>query len=200
MDPLTRCCLKPSILAQVSFPSSGQLALDLMCGQWSASRCSPARWFEFMGDAKNNPYVPFQITYLAQNGNQPVNGFTPLDPKITPCSEALDVRECKCSSENAFERLNSFSLQAKTPACSCVDCEASCPKPPPVPPIPKPFSIGGLDGYAIIMLIVFLVGSALFLLGVCVFPSKRSIGECIIFDNLIGVLFMTFMMESVMDS
>lgn len=58
-----------------------------------------------------------------------------------------------------------------------MDCEASCPKPPPTPPIPKPFSIGGLDGYAIIMLIVFLVGSALFLLGVCVFPSKRSIGR-----------------------
>lgn len=72
-----------------------------------------------------------------------------------------------------------MGLQAKTPACSCVDCEASCPKPPPEPPIPKPFSIAGLDGYAIIMLIVFLVGSALFLLGVCVCPSKRSIGKVI---------------------
>lgn len=74
-----------------------------------------------------------------------------------------------------------FPFQAKTPACSCVDCEASCPKPPPAPPIPKPFSIAGLDGYAIIMLIVFLVGSSLFLLGVCVFPAKRSIGRSIFF-------------------
>lgn len=44
-----------------------------------------------MGDAENNLYVPFQINYVPQNGNQPVNGLIPLDPRVTPCSEALDV-------------------------------------------------------------------------------------------------------------
>lgn len=44
-----------------------------------------------MGDAENNAYVPFQITYVAQNSSQPVNGYIPLDPIITPCSQALDV-------------------------------------------------------------------------------------------------------------
>ena len=28
---------------QVSVPSAGQLALDLMCGEWTSSRCSPKK-------------------------------------------------------------------------------------------------------------------------------------------------------------
>lgn len=76
---------------QVSVPSTGQLALDLMCGEWGASRCSAAKWFKYMGDAETNTYVPFQINYLAQSSSQPVNGHIPLDPIVTPCSEALDV-------------------------------------------------------------------------------------------------------------
>lgn len=76
----------------MSVPSTGQLALDLMCGEWGASRCSPMKWFKYMGDAENNAYVPFQINYLAQNSSQPINGQIPLNPKVTPCSESLDVR------------------------------------------------------------------------------------------------------------
>lgn len=44
-----------------------------------------------MGDAENNAYVPFQINYVTQNSTDPVNGYIPLDPKVTACSEALDV-------------------------------------------------------------------------------------------------------------
>lgn len=71
----------------VQFPSSGQLALDLMCGDWGASRCSPKRWFGFMGDAAGNQFVPFQINY----NTTAVDGFTPMDPKVVPCSESVDV-------------------------------------------------------------------------------------------------------------
>jgi len=42
-----------------------------------------------MGDAANNIYVPFQITYI--NTDEPVGSFVPLDPSITPCSKALNV-------------------------------------------------------------------------------------------------------------
>lgn len=76
--------------AQVSVPSTGQLAFDLVCGDWGASRCSPTRWFEFMGDGEN-PYVPFQITYVQSAGSQPINGYVPHNPETVPCYMALDV-------------------------------------------------------------------------------------------------------------
>lgn len=76
---------------QVSVPATGQLALDIMCGDWGASRCSPSKWFFYMGDATDNYYVPFQINYLAQKSIDPINGYFPLDPRVTPCNESLDV-------------------------------------------------------------------------------------------------------------
>ncbi|XP_067620860.1 NPC intracellular cholesterol transporter 1 isoform X2 [Eurosta solidaginis] len=139
--------------SQVSVPSTGQKALDLMCGSYMASRCSPTKWFEFMGD-KNNPYLPFQITYVQhENKSSIIDGHKPLDPKTTPCNE----------------RLND-----KTSACGCSDCEASCPVPVPEPPRPDPFKIAGFDAFTVIMTAVFVVGSLAFLMGVCLFPSKRS--------------------------
>ncbi|CAD6208835.1 GSCOCG00010663001-RA-CDS [Cotesia congregata] len=73
---------------KVSIPSLGQLALDVMCGDWGASRCTAERWFTFMGDS-NNPYVPFQINYNGTDGK--VGPFIPMDPEVTPCSKALNV-------------------------------------------------------------------------------------------------------------
>nr|CAD7260672.1 unnamed protein product [Timema shepardi] len=140
---------------QVSVPSTGQLALDLMCGDWGASRCSPMKWFTFMGDAHNNPYTPFQITYVPTN--TPVAEFIPLDPVITPCNE---------------------SVSANLPACSCLDCEVSCPVPPPEPAPAAPFIVLGIDGVEVIMVILFVVGTILFLLVVFCWPSgKNAIAE-----------------------
>ena len=62
-----------------------------MCGDWGSSRCSAKKWFKFMGDAEGNVYVPFQINYLVQPDNKTINGYTPLDPKIVPCHERLNV-------------------------------------------------------------------------------------------------------------
>lgn len=75
----------------VQFPSSGQLALDLMCGDWGASRCSPLRWYSFMGDA-SSAFVPFQINYRPHASLRPIDGFTPLNPRVVPCNESVDVR------------------------------------------------------------------------------------------------------------
>lgn len=63
------------------------------------------------------------------------------------------------------------------PACACADCEATCPVPPAPSPPPKPFIILGNDGYVVVMFTVFIVGSMLFLMGVCLFPSKKDIGK-----------------------
>ncbi|KOX79311.1 Niemann-Pick C1 protein [Melipona quadrifasciata] len=136
---------------KVSVPSTGQLAMDLMCGVWGASRCTTLKWFHYMGDA-NNPYVPFQITYM--NTDEPVGPFIPVDPTVTPCNKALNKN---------------------TPACSCVDCEGSCPVPPPAPPLPRPFTIFGCDGYAVVMIITFVCGSVLFILSTVCFNNRKQI-------------------------
>ncbi|XP_076647922.1 Niemann-Pick type C-1a isoform X2 [Halictus rubicundus] len=138
--------------SRVSVPSTGQLAMDIMCGEWGASRCTPLKWFHYMGDAENNNYVPFQITYI--NTDTPVSSFTPVDPKITPCNKPLNKN---------------------TPACSCVDCEESCPVPPPMPPLPNPFTIFGYDGYAVTMIIVYVCGSVLFILSIVCFSNRKQI-------------------------
>lgn len=39
-----------------------------------------------MGDA-NNPYVPFQISYITE----PIPGYTQHDPPTVPCNKAVNV-------------------------------------------------------------------------------------------------------------
>ncbi|KAF7992770.1 hypothetical protein HCN44_005114 [Aphidius gifuensis] len=134
--------------SKVSVPSTGQYALDIMCGQWGASRCTADRWFFYMGDSANNLYVPFQITYIINDDK--TGNFTPLNPGVTPCNKAIND---------------------KFPACSCVDCEDSCPIPPPAPPLPEPFRIEGYDGVTFIVTIIFVIGSSLFLLMTCCFNN-----------------------------
>ncbi|XP_030383524.1 NPC intracellular cholesterol transporter 1 [Scaptodrosophila lebanonensis] len=135
--------------SQVSVPQTGQLALDLMCGAYPASRCSPTKWFTFMGD-KNNVYVPFQITYIQHETNSSTNEFIPLNPKTTPCNAPVSD---------------------ELPACSCSDCEASCPQAPPEPIVPDKFTIAGFNAFAVIMTVVFAVGATLFLMGAFIFTA-----------------------------
>ncbi|XP_037927352.1 NPC intracellular cholesterol transporter 1 isoform X3 [Teleopsis dalmanni] len=145
--------------SQVSVPATGQLAFDIMCGTYQASRCSPTKWFEYMGNTDGNPYVPFQINYIQhENSSSIIDNKRPLNSLTVPCNS---------------------SLNANTPACSCTDCEASCPLPPQEPPKPMPLTIGGFDAFTVIMIAVFLIGSILFLMGVCLFPSKNI-------DGLVG--------------
>lgn len=123
--------------SSVFVPSTGQRALDLMCGSWGSALCTPLRWFTFMGDAQNNPYVPFQMVYKVDTVG---SSFVPLDTRVLPCNVGFDGNV----------------------ACSCVDCAASCPAPLPPAPPSDGFKIGGMDGFVVVMLIVFLAGSALF--------------------------------------
>ncbi|XP_046672378.1 NPC intracellular cholesterol transporter 1 isoform X2 [Homalodisca vitripennis] len=129
---------------QVSVPSTGNLALELMCGQWGASRCTPRKWFDYMGDPALNTYVPFKVAYVSvPSTNASIDGFQVLNPEIRACNVPV----------------NSF-----TPACSCMDCEASCPADPP-PHLPdRPCRLLGIDCYHIMMLSLFVFGSMAFLL------------------------------------
>ncbi|XP_050677149.1 NPC intracellular cholesterol transporter 1 isoform X3 [Leptidea sinapis] len=139
--------------SSVQVPSTNQVALDLMCGEYGSVFCTPQRWFESMGDV-NSPYVPFQINYIS--GDEPVDGFTPYNPPVLPCNVGINGQ----------------------PGCSCLDCAASCPPPAPPPPAPRPFTLAGADGYAVCMAIVFVIFSTLFLGGVycCNQPSSAVEG------------------------
>lgn len=76
----------------VFVPSTGQRALDLMCGNWGSKDCTDERWFKYMGDRINfTPNVPFQINYAFHNTNATVDGFTPLNARVVPCNESADV-------------------------------------------------------------------------------------------------------------
>ncbi|XP_034244049.1 NPC intracellular cholesterol transporter 1 isoform X2 [Thrips palmi] len=142
----------------VFVPSTGQRALDLMCGSWGSALCSPLRWFTFMGDARNNPYVPFQMTYKL---DKLAGSMTPLDTRIVPCNVGLD---------------------GNVP-CSCVDCAASCPAPLPPAPPSDGFKIGGMDGTVVVMLLVFIFGSALFVGLVTMCPNLCAYTASLVTNN-----------------
>lgn len=134
---------------QVSVPSTGERALDFMCGQYGASRCTPSKWFKFLGDPKENLFVPFSINYIEVDHDFQI--YSPINPKVTLCNE---------------------SISDSTTSCSCSDCEYSCPLPPPLPQPQLPFTIFGIDGFIIIMTIIFGIG-------VIIFISVLTIGYCL---------------------
>ncbi|XP_015603900.1 NPC intracellular cholesterol transporter 1 homolog 1b [Cephus cinctus] len=131
---------------EIVHPASGNLALDLACGTHGASRCTAKLWFEYMGDAANNEFVPFQITYVYDAEDFDGNSSEPLDPPIKLCNEAYDNNSA---------------------ACSCVDCSLSCPV--------VQLNIGhnvwtlfGLNGYGIVAgVFVIIVSTGFTILYTC---------------------------------
>lgn len=74
----------------VLMPSTGQKAIDLMCGQWGAVKCSPYRWFQHMGDDKpgGEERIPFQMNYKPVKSDDAIKpGIKPLNPSVIPCSQ-----------------------------------------------------------------------------------------------------------------
>lgn len=114
-------------------PTSGNLAMDLACGSNGASRCSPKLWYDFMGNIGENPFVPFQMTYIYDEAEK--WGDEPWNVTVKNCSEAYD---------------NSSM------ACSCVDCPIACP----LTKLNKSnnlFMIGDFNGYGIIAAILVVI-------------------------------------------
>lgn len=107
----------------VIHPASGRLALELACGT-EISKCSPDQLFFYMGDPVGNPLVPFKLDYT-----------NTADPNIRFTSETLN---CSAAYPDDY-------------ACSCVDCELSCPATDPPKPEDEGFVIGGLNGVTFIV-------------------------------------------------
>ncbi|XP_065576590.1 NPC intracellular cholesterol transporter 1-like isoform X2 [Artemia franciscana] len=118
-------------------PSTNSKAVYMMCTPW-ASLCNPYRLMNAFGMSVDNPvtpgFAPFDIRYhyITEAVDVPKN-ITLFNPKLIPCSQAV--------SESSS-------------ACSCVDCELSCPVPPPLPSVSIPWTIGG---YSAVNFLVVLI-------------------------------------------
>ncbi|XP_039275354.1 NPC intracellular cholesterol transporter 1 isoform X4 [Nilaparvata lugens] len=123
----------------VYVPAANSLAMDFLCGL-STSRCSPKRLFNFLGDQAKNMYAPFQINYIITNEDSANNGTIPLYPEVYSCNAALN---------------------STLPACSCMDCEASCPA--PAPQLDCAADDRSLLQFNAIIVCVFIVGTGSFL-------------------------------------
>lgn len=123
-----------------------------MCGEYDAARCTVKRWYEYLGtiDPDAN-LVPFQINYLSQPNDDVVNNFIPYNPRVAPCNET----------------------------CACADCEAACPA-TPSKELKKNFWIFDMDGYAVIMAMIFTIGSGLFLIFSVCSKERKAKGEILL--------------------
>ncbi|ROT61660.1 niemann-pick C1 [Penaeus vannamei] len=136
----------------VAMPSTNEKAMSLMCGAWGSYYCTGQRWYDFMGSTSNG-YSPFQIDFIykEESGSE----FKPFNKTIIPCNQGVtnDSR-----------------------SCSCLDCEESCPVPPPLPPLPQPFTIFGLNGMEVVMTLLFIVFATAFtVVYICFSCRARSI-------------------------
>ena len=122
-------------------PATSQPAIKMMCGVWGAD-CTPERFFSSLGDV--NAFAPFQIDYVfGDPDNHQIDGFTPLQKNIRSCNEVVP---------------------GETKGCSCSDCELACDIPDFPDTNDQDFVIvDGVDGVTFIMVIIFVVGSIIFL-------------------------------------
>jgi Niemann-Pick C1 protein len=123
----------------VFYPVLSVPALAVMCGSWGAEDCTSERWYAFMGDVEG--YAPFQIDYVFSD-EEDVSGFRPHRAEITPCQNPVP---------------------GETSGCSCSDCDDSCVLPVFENEDEKFTIVPGVDGVAFIMVIIFIVGSIIFL-------------------------------------
>ncbi|KAG1930943.1 NPC1-like intracellular cholesterol transporter 1 [Pimephales promelas] len=129
----------------VRIPSTGGFAIATMCGRYGATLCTPQRWYDFQGDSSNG-LAPLDINFMLLPEGQTAGlpqGTYPFAGKALNCNEMTPTGG---------------------EACSCQDCEQSCPAIPPPPPIPKPFMIGRLNGVLVICVAVF---ACIFFLFMC---------------------------------
>lgn len=138
----------------VRIPATGGFAIATMCGRYGAKLCTPQHWYDFQGDSSNG-LAPLDIDF---------NLITPGDTEGVPegiipyAGTALKCNETTSSGGQA---------------CSCQDCQDSCPRIPPLEEPPGPFEILGLDGYLFISIILFIGLSLAFILYI-VYSHMRS--------------------------
>lgn len=70
-------------------PTTGDFAINFMCGNANALKCTADQFFNFIG---NNLYSPFIINFKLHSANDSSDpAFTPPDMKTYACWEAPDV-------------------------------------------------------------------------------------------------------------
>lgn len=129
----------------VRIPATGGFAIGTMCGRFGSKHCNPQRWYDFQGDSSNG-LAPLDIDFhLIKPGNTDglPEGVVPYGGNALKCNE---------------------TAWSGGKACSCQDCQESCPKiPPPVQP-PGPFQLLGVDGFLIISIVLLCLLILAFLL------------------------------------
>jgi hypothetical protein len=117
-----------------------------MCGPWG-QHCNPERLFDYIGSGpeRRGP-APFSFNYTIwdqPNINQAkANGIEPLNTRIDSCEIGV----------------------SGNPGCSCSYCEKACVPPDISEFVEEDFNIvPGVDGVVFIMVIIFVVGTIIFL-------------------------------------
>jgi hypothetical protein len=59
-----------------------------MCGSWGSDNCSPARWYDYMGDVTNG-FAPFQVNY-EYTMEETVGEYTVYDAETYNCNQARE--------------------------------------------------------------------------------------------------------------
>lgn len=140
----------------VRIPATGGFAIATMCGRYGATLCTPQRWYDFQGDSSNG-LAPLDVEFnLVPEGQSAPPGMIVYNGKALGCNE---------------------TTLTGGEACSCQDCEESCPALPPLPPLPTRFEIGQLDGVMVICLIIFCCLAGLFLTFVmvkCILKRRKG--------------------------
>lgn len=90
--------------------------------------CDPLKWLKFTG--LNSP---FPINYFFKNSSFTKNGtnYTPMNYTAISCYD---------------------TYSADIPSCSCLDCPCDLP---PLPIPDSPFTLMGIDGWYVIMSVIF---------------------------------------------
>ena len=151
----------------VQFPAQSDTVMGLLCGNWGSKKCTAKRWFDYMGSIKNG-FSPFQISYEYGSSQLSADNFTHHSPVTTPCHE---------------------SVMPGMAACGCADCPKACTVTlPEFQERELNFEIvQGVDGLVFIMIIVFVVGTIIFMAIVCgsaaLTKSNLEIGDD---DSLYG--------------
>uniref|UniRef100_A0A9J8A850 SSD domain-containing protein n=1 Tax=Cyprinus carpio carpio TaxID=630221 RepID=A0A9J8A850_CYPCA len=153
----------------VRIPATGGYAIATMCGRYGATLCTPQRWLDFQGDSSNG-LAPLDINFKLLPDGQTA-GLPP--GAVLFAGTALNCNE---------------TTPTGGEACSCQDCEQSCPAVPQPPPLPEPFMIGRLDGVLVICIIVF---SCIFLLLICYVILEYTIPS-LATQEFLGSLFQTW--------
>lgn len=129
-------------IKNVAYPGTNGKVLDFMCGV-PAKKCTPEKFLAFMGDINNG--APYPIKFVV---DQPAANMTSDNMQMIACNETYTDE----------------ITGKKVPACTCQDCQASCPIPPSPPTPPEPTMILGIKSFYFIVGICCFIWIIIFLI------------------------------------